>query len=229
METVYNIFALRQIAPGRSEVAALWDGTDWTTDPEKTKNYWSFDDALDALDFLKAEGMHRGFDAVDVFDFEHREPSERKRWNPGRSLSGYTQQEALKLLNTVRSALANLDMNDKNPAIRAALTIGWVESEEIQKGPMVKKRWGQMEPDEVREMLEGMLDELAQGDPDGKSDIVTLGLDVVARAIESVKKSLPVPDHSFLRKLAIEDFVSEHGRQPKLGWWEDPLSTEHPV
>lgn len=145
-----------------------------------------------------------------------------------RSGGKYTQRQALLLLNDVRSALANLDPNDKNPAIRAALTIGWLDEEEMSE-PGATKRWGEGSPWDLLEILDGIGDQLAQLDPDDVSDIVTVGLNVVNRAVEAYKNRLPPPNHEFLRKLAIEDFMAEKGREPRLGWWEDPLSTRHPA
>lgn len=232
MDRVYNIYALRELSPGRSEVVALWGDAGWTTDPTRVKNYWSHSDAIAALGLLQAEGLHRGFDAVDIFDFEYQEPSDRKRWNPGRSLQGPTWPQAVALLNEVRSAIASLDYDDRNPAIKAALTVGWKDTENIETGRKAKKRWGEarnvLPPEEVQEILDAMGDALAQGDPDDKSDIVTVALKILDRASETLKEDPHSLEFEALTKLAIDDFRAEYGREPKLGWWDDPLSTEFP-
>lgn len=147
------------------------------------------------------------------------------------TLSGmakYSHREAIKLLNEVRSALANLDTEDRNPAIRAALTIGWMDEEAMSERG-AKKRWGEGSPGDILEILGGIGNQLAQMDPDDVSDIVTVGLNVVNRAVEAFNNNLPVPEFEFLTNMAIEDFKAEKGREPRLGWWEDPLSTEHPA
>ncbi len=228
--TVYNIIALRKV-PGmaRSEIVALWTGTAWTEDADQEKHYSSYDAAERALWRLKREGLDRAFNDVTVAESEYREPMERKRWySPEEGMSGLSHQQILTLINEVRSAIANLDMEDRNPAIRAALTIGW-RDEEAMREPKSKKRWGELAPGNAKEILEGMGDELLQNDPDDVSDVVKVANKVIDHGIEIVGETLPIPDHEILRELAIKDFKREHGREPKLGWWEDRLSTDNPA
>lgn len=130
-------------------------------------------------------------------------------------------KDALTLLEETRHALAAVNADD--PGIQAALTIGWDESSSLPQavrdaGP---REWsprpgGALNAEDIRMILEGMLDEIKGSDRSRTRDEATVGFMLVRRAIETMKKGLAIPDRKFLKALAVQDFKDTFLRKPVL-------------
>lgn len=132
-----------------------------------------------------------------------------------------TTRDAITLLRETRDALASLNPND--PGIQAALTIGWEDTtQQPQKYRAARPReWspregGSLTESDIKEILVSMREELEQSDRNSERDVTAVALMVMYRSLETIKKGLRLPDRTFLRELAIEDFTREEGRKPKL-------------
>jgi len=139
-----------------------------------------------------------------------------------------SRPEAFRILNDVRSALANLDPNDRSEAIRAALMIGWElasllvlvrEEEKTRKIPLRRKRWGEMgvSAEDVLEILDAMANEMDQAEPVEKQDRTTVAFKVIEIVQDAIEENRPVPDSRSLMGLAVASFRMEWGRDPRVG------------
>ena len=133
-------------------------------------------------------------------------------------MKNYARDDAVRILNDVRSAIANLDKDDKSEAIRAALTVGWEEEQQAREVPKRKKRWGveAVSAEDVLEILSAMGNEMDQAEPMEKMDRTTVAFNVLDVVEEMIEEGQRIPDFAVLRKLAIEGFREEFGREPRL-------------
>jgi hypothetical protein len=73
-----------------------------------------------------------------------------------------------------------------------------------------------LDAEDIRMILDGMMDEISASDRGRNRDSATVGILLVHRAIETMKKGLAIPDRKFLKALAIQDFKGTFLRKPKL-------------
>ena len=133
-------------------------------------------------------------------------------------MKNYARDDAVRILNDVRSAIANLDKDDKSEAIRAALTIGWEEEQKAREMPKRKKRWGveTVSAEDVLEILSAMGNEMDQAEPMEKRERTTVAFNVLDIVGDMIEEGRRVPAFDVLIRLAKESFQGEFGRKPRV-------------
>jgi len=133
-------------------------------------------------------------------------------------MKNYARDDAVRILNDVRSAIANLDKDDKSEAIRAALTIGWEEEQQAREVPKRKKRWGveTVSAEDVLEILSAMGNEMDQAEPMEKREATTVAFNVLDIVEDMIEEGRRVPEFEVMVRLAKERFQEEFGRRPRV-------------